>query len=61
MKTYEYCTDAVAGEVEASSMEEALALVRAEEKITDAEFADGAWIYIQDPETGETLQVGSDR
>jgi hypothetical protein len=51
VKTYDYCTDAESGEVEADSLQEALDEV----KPTAREIADGAFAWVEDPDTGERL------
>lgn len=47
MKAYDYKTDASSGTIEASSAEDALRQVMAEEGITEATMADGAWAWVE--------------
>lgn len=51
MKTYNYCTDSESGEVEADSLQEALEQVQPK----PAQIADGAFAWVEDPDTGERL------
>ena len=54
MKTYKYATDADQGEINARSIQEAYAKIRAE--ITDAMIEDGAtlWVEPKDDESDES-------
>lgn len=51
MTTFNYRTDAETGTVQSQSLRDAF------EKMlpTDAQLADGAWLWVEDPATGERL------
>lgn len=58
LRDFDYSTDGESGEVEAASLAEAYQTLR--EKITDAQIADGATLWVEDSETGERWTMGQD-
>ena len=58
MKIYSYKTDAVSGEVEATSLQAALEEVIEDEQINEDMLADGAWAWVEDPDTEERQSIG---
>ena len=56
MKTYTYRTDAELSEVEADSLAEALDEIAPSQGQID----DGAWAWVEDPDTGERLYVAQE-
>lgn len=57
MARYDYKTDAVSGQVEAASLQEALQLVINDEQITQELIDDGAWAWVEDPKTGARKMI----
>lgn len=51
MKTFSYATDSENGTINAASLAEAYATLRA--RITDAMIEDGATLWVEDTDTGE--------
>jgi len=56
MKTYTYRTDSELSEVEAEGLAEALDEIAP----TPKQIGDGAWAWVEDPDTGERLYVAEE-
>lgn len=57
MKEYEYCTDGESGVVEATDLASALEEACREGGVTRRAIADGAFCWVEDPDTGERASV----
>lgn len=55
MSQFTYATDSGSGSVEAASLEDAYQALRS--KITDAQVADGATLWVEDSATGERMTM----
>lgn len=58
MKRYPYRSDGEASEVEADSLAQAFEIAKQEAGVTRATLADGAWLWVEDPDTGERMSIG---
>jgi hypothetical protein len=57
MKTFTYKSDSEQGTVEARTLKAALKKAQEESRVTPAAIADGAWLWVEDPESGDRLHV----
>lgn len=58
MKTYNYCSDSAQGTIQADSIESAFEKAKQIVDINDATIEDGAFVWVEDEDTGKRIEIG---